>query len=406
MRKTYDVIGIGEGIAGLLACTLLAARGLSCLWIDSSPESPGASLAHDAPLLLTGSFFRDILTPVLSRLDRRMVKGLGAEQNLNVQWADTEGSPLVTFSARDVDTSLARGRNRSYISLLGKSLSRPGRYLRELNSRPRASNGWERAIGAALSSPEAGRLSLLRTYASTLGMCAVEHGRARAELEDCLRRGNGASVRTRSAETVMNEREILGVRFDDVIHQAGCYLIEALPVETPYSGFYLYGRCRAPLGMLPDGMGDLLILSPPPELKYPLILKVNRNPQAPTLSVSARVHVETGLTSVTETVSWASGMAVKRISRLLPFFSTALQAFEIVNPMEEGAIRPWFRFSEDVRPPSLFRSRHYIRPREGTYALDRDKYACLGNDGDFFWGICIANALLNDLGRSDIFTPQ
>jgi hypothetical protein len=79
-------------------------------------------------------------------------------------------------------------------------------------------------------------------------------------------------------------------------------------------------------------------------------------------------------------------MVVKRVSRVLPFLAAAMQTFEAVNPLQGGTVRPWFRFSDDVHPPSLFGARRYISPLERMYALDRDKYACLGDDGDFFWG--------------------
>jgi len=98
------------------------------------------------------------------------------------------------------------------------------------------------------------------------------------------------------------------------------------------------------------------------------------------------------------------GMITKRLSRLMPFLSVPLQSFEVVNPMGNDMIRPWFRFSEDVNPPSLFHWRRYITPIERIYACDRDKYACLGNEGDFFRGVCIANAMLKEMGRSDLVT--
>ncbi len=72
MKGTYDVIGAGEGIAGLFASVLLAARGLSCLWVDASPQRPGTTLPEDTPLLLTEAFYQEILVPVLSRVDKRL----------------------------------------------------------------------------------------------------------------------------------------------------------------------------------------------------------------------------------------------------------------------------------------------------------------------------------------------
>jgi hypothetical protein len=158
--------------------------------------------------------------------------------------------------------------------------------------------------------------------------------------------------------------------------------------------------------MIPKGVGDLMVISPPEDLKYPILLKVNRNPHNPTLTVQTKITLEPGLSSLTEIISWASGMITKRLSQIMPFLSVPLQSLEVVNPLLHESIRPWFHFSENVRPPSLFGWRRYINPIERIYACDRDKYACLGNEGDFFWGICIANAVLKKFGRSELITVK
>ena len=105
-----------------------------------------------------------------------------------------------------------------------------------------------------------------------------------------------------------------------------------------------------------------------------------------------------------EIFSWASGMVFKLLNRILSSIEGTIQSFEAVNPISNNTIRPYFRFSETVQTPSLFTRRRYINPQERLYACDRDKYSCLGADGEFFWGVCIANAILRDLGRSDLIT--
>ena len=105
-----------------------------------------------------------------------------------------------------------------------------------------------------------------------------------------------------------------------------------------------------------------------------------------------------------EIFSWASGMVFKLLNRIFSSIEGTIQSFEAVNPISNNTIRPYFRFSETVQAPSLFTRRRYINPQERLYACDRDKYSCLGADGEFFWGVCIANAILRDLGRSDLIT--
>jgi len=404
VKGTYDVIGAGEGIAGLFASVLLAARGLSCLWVDASPQRPGTTLPEDTPLLLTEAFYQEILVPVLSRVDKRLAGTLDVEHGLSADWVEAEDLAHER-SCRAGTTPAAAGRGVSgYVPLLRRSLTRPGRYLRRLGGRHATRDVRGQDPCAASSPPGTGLAGRYRGEVSALGMCALAHGAVKTALESCLARARGRLVRSPGAAILTRDGAVLGMPLEDVVHVGHSYLTEDPPGETPHHGFYLYGRCRAPLDMLPPGMGDLLVIPPPVEMRSPLVLKVNRHTPDPSISIFTRAHAEEGLASFTEAVSWASGMVVKRVSRVLPFLAAAMQTFEAVNPLQGGTVRPWFRFSDDVRPPSLFGARRYISPLERMYALDRDKYACLGDDGDFFWGICIANAVLRDLGRSDLIT--
>jgi hypothetical protein len=204
----------------------------------------------------------------------------------------------------------------------------------------------------------------------------------------------------------MHGRDVVGFRLDDSVHAGERYLAEdtAGEGERHDRGFHLYGQCRLAPNMKPFDNEELLVVAPPPELEYPIAVKTAREADAPAVSIYTRVISDPGLTSSTETVSWASGMVVKRLSRVLPSLAQALQTFETVDPLEGRGVRPWFGFTRDIHAPSLFGVKRYIRPLKKLFAIDRDKYACLGDDGEFFWGICIANAILKDLGRSDLFT--
>jgi hypothetical protein len=404
VKATYDVIGSGEGISGLFVCVLLANKGMRCLWVDTAQQKPGSMLWADTPFILTETFFQNLLEPVLNRINQRMKNSLEIEQGLIMQSA---GSPdfLATDSGRtQLDHSRVQKFNDKYLALLKKSLTRPRLYLRELRSNTPKHGKWEDNIGQALSTPDAGRMAQMRAYVSILGMCSIEFGKIKAAFKAYLKRSMGEYREEPGAELVISGKEVLGLKLGEGIYKGGCYLTENSHEQGPCRGFYLYGQCRARLGMIPEGLGDLMVIPPPEDLKYPLILKVNRNPHHPTLNVQTKITHEPGLTSFTESISWASGMITKRLSRTMPFLSGPLQAFEVVNPLSHEAIRPWFRFSENVRPPSLFGWRRYITPIERLYACDRGKFACLGNEGDFFWGICIANAVLKELGRSDLIT--
>jgi hypothetical protein len=403
VKKHYDVIGSGEGLAGLVACSLLSYRKLRCLWVDTTPGTPGRALWPDTPLLLTDVFFQGVLAPVCSRIDPRMVARLNVQRRIPIRLADASDGPRAFPPGQEVMPHASRSLCEHYLSLLRTSLVRPGRYLRRLG-RAADHEPWELALASVLGGTGGGRISRWKAHAAAMGMSVVAAGRVRDVLKAWMATNRSECVMSTDAQILMHGRDVVGFRLEDSVHAAQCYLAEDMPCERHDTGFHLYGQCRPAPGMKPLDNEELLIVTPPPELKYPIAVKADRDSDAPAVSIYTRVISDPGLTSSTETVSWASGMVAKRLSRVLPSLAHALQTFEVVDPLKEGAVRPWFGFARDIHAPSLFGVRRYIRPQEKLFAIDRDKYACLGDDGDFFWGICIANAILKDLGRSDLFT--
>jgi hypothetical protein len=402
VKKSYDVIGLGEGLAGLVACSLLASRKLRCLWVDTTPGTPGRALWPDTPLLLTEAFFQGILVPVFSLMDPHMVARLNVQRRIPVRLAEDSRGPQAFPPGQVVMPHASRSLCEQYLSLLRTSLVLPGRYLRRLG-RAVDHEPWELALVGVLGCTGAGRVSRWKAHAAAMGMSAVAAGTVRAVLQAWMATNRSECVMSTDAQILVHGRDVVGFRLEDSVHTGQRYLAEDMPQERRDRGFHLYGQCRSAPGMKPFDNEELLIVTPPPELNCPIAVKTARDPDAPAASIYTRVISDPGLTSSTETVSWASGMVVKRLSRVLPSLAQALQTFEAVDPLQEGAVRPWFRFTRDTHAPSLFGVRRYIRPLEKLFAIDRDKYACLGDDGDFFWGICIANAILKDLGRSDLF---
>ena len=45
MMATWDVVGAGDGISGLVASALLAGKGFSCLWADTLGKEEGMEIA-------------------------------------------------------------------------------------------------------------------------------------------------------------------------------------------------------------------------------------------------------------------------------------------------------------------------------------------------------------------------
>jgi len=405
MKMDYDLICCGEGITGLITCSLLAEKGIKCLWVDNSPTMNEFDIQSDIPHIITQAFFDDILEPVLSRLGHYLIKSLRVEKGLSIRYIGSEDNIDCEFSRMQFDYNKARKCREQYSSLLIKSLSKPKKYLRELRTDSARVSGWEGCVGPALSSYEAGRMAHTKALVSLLGMCSFEFGTIKNLLISYLQRHQGSYLHQPDAMFVDCGDGSFALKLKDRVLTCHCYLTDNPPGQLEHNGFHLFCQCRARLAMIPQGLGDLVLLSTPDELTYPILVKVVRDPENPRISIQTRVNVEHGLNSNTEIISWASGMITKKLSRSMPFLSSMLRTLEIVNPLTNDTIRPWFRFSENIEPPSFFNWKRYISPEKRIFACDRDKFTCLGGDGDFFWGICIANAVLKELGRSDIIVP-
>ena len=258
MKRTYDVIGSGDGISGLFVCVLLASKGMKCLWVDTAQQKPESMLWADTPLILTETFFRNLLEPVLNKIDRHMKNSLEPEQGLIMQFMGSTDAPTADDGQTQRDHSRVQKLNGKYLALLKKSLSKPQLYLRELRSSTATSGKWEDVIGSALSTPEAGRMAQMKAYVSTLGMSAMELGKIKAAFKAYLQKSMGEYREDPGAELVMSGKEVLGLKLNEGIYKGDCYLTEDAPGQGPYHGFYFYGQCRARLGMIPEGLGDLI----------------------------------------------------------------------------------------------------------------------------------------------------
>ncbi len=125
---------------------------------------------------------------------------------------------------------------------------------------------------------------------------------------------------------------MLGLKSTPGVEAGHSFIAENPPGQRPSHGFYFLGQCRVRLGQLPRGIGDIILVPPPTDLKYPIMLKIGRDPENPKISIQTRVTMEPGLTSYTEIISWASGMISRKLSREMPFLSMPLQSLEVVNP--------------------------------------------------------------------------
>jgi hypothetical protein len=256
-----------------------------------------------------------------------------------------------------------------------------------------------------LSMKEIGHATYLHRLASILGLRIIDFGRMKEILGSHLSGRDGDYLKDSNVEFITSGGETLGLDMNGTVFKAHHYLTEDPPGSSSCDGFLLYGRCEVKgKGVAPWMEDQIVVILPHEDLNYPVVLTMLKGIPRAKMMIFTKITTDNNLISLTEIFSWASGMVFKLISRIFSSVEVSIQGFETVNPITNNAIRPYFRFSETIKAPSLFSRRRYINPQERMYVCDRDKYSYLGADGEFFWGVCIANAILRDLRRSDLIT--
>jgi len=395
----YDVIGSGEGTASLLACALLSRRGFSCLHIDTSPEKPGSYLLPDSLLPMTRSFYEGILEPLVATFSPFLLKSLKFRP-LPVKHLVENGNIIPV--QHPVNPGLEdKVITRKYVSSLRRALKRPGLLWWEMKGKKPGNRSWEDAFCHAFGAAGAGRITRLQALASRHDMFGVGQADLKDALADILTKYNGECRKDPDSKLVMHTDGPLGQMFAGSFCKAGRYITDSR-VKGPSDGFYLYGRCE--VKHVPEAFREnqFLLVPPPDELEFPVALCIVPNFNRISVSFLARIKNDNNMISLMETFSWASAMVSKHLAKIFSTIGGTIQGFEAVDPVSDNAIRPYYRFSSVSGEPSFFGFRRYIKPQEILYSTARDRYSCLGADGEMFWGICIANAILRDLGRSDL----
>lgn len=403
MMATWDVIGAGDGISGLVASALLAGKGFSCLWADTSGREEGRSVQENVSSLITRGFWEQGLKYILGSLDTSIIEVL-RPRRIQLMQSLMPGERL-DVHAEDLykNSTLLKRMQKKYLSLLGRAMSRPMALARTQFSMVPRLEPWEKNIITGLS--RTGNMdyrSYLRYMSSLTGMYGFDYGEIKEVLGSYLASTKGDYVFAASAKYLYQGGDITGVNLDGKILKARYYLNEN-PVEssTP-DGFMFYGKCELGKEVIPVGMGDLLVVSPSKDMDYPIVLGVKRGSPTTMITVATKIRVDSTLTSLMEQFSWASGMIMKRLKQVIPFMDDFLVNFDAVEPYDNNTIRPWFGFKENIRSPWFFSDRRYIKQVEKVYLCDRTRFSWLDVEGEILWGICVANAILNELNRSDL----
>ena len=403
MMATWDVVGAGDGISGLVASALLAGKGFSCLWADTLGKEEGRSVQENVSSLITRGFWEQGLKYILGSLDTSIIEVL-RPRKIQFMQSLLPGERLdVRVEDQYKNPTLPKRMQKKYLSLLGRTMSRPMALARtQLRMVPRL-EPWERNMITGLSrTGNVDYRSYLRYMSSLAGLYSFDYGEIKEVLGSYLASTKGDYVFASSAKYLYQGGDITGVNLDGKILKARYYLTENLVEPSTPDGFMFYGKCELKKEVIPVGMGDLLVVSPTKDMDYPIVLSVKRGSPTTMITVATKIRVDSTLTSLMEQFSWASGMIMKRLRQVIPFMDDFLVNFDAVDPFDNNSIRGWFGFKENTRSPWFFSAGHYIRQVEKVYLCDRTRFSWLDVEGEILWGICVANAILNELNRSDL----
>lgn len=408
MKRTYDIAGSGEGLSGLLACALLATKGFSCLWIDTFPQGGSEEKWRDfIPFLVTAPFWEHTLKPLLRSIDvtipdRLGMRNIGTVQSL-IPGKRLDINPNALYGD---DTHLRKCINR-YLTLIDQAFINPGGLFRESKKGSPEMEPWEEVIVSGLTrAPGINCASYLRAMCGMQGFCNTDYRLCKEVLGEYLASTKGDYVKGSDASMMHHNDQALCLRVEDIDVKARYYLAEDIPShkDKQGKGFVLYGNYIVETQVIPVGMGDLLFVSPPEELIFPLVLKVSRGQKYTHISLMSKIKMESSLASFSESLSWASEMILKRLKDVIPFMDDFFVGYETLSPFSKDGVRLWFTFDEHIDVPSVFARKRFAMPLDRVLACDRMKCAWLDVEGELLWGVCLANLILSNLNRTDLIT--
>jgi hypothetical protein len=408
MNATYDVIGYGEGISGLIASVLLSNKGFSCLWADTSVMEEGRPLQSHIPALISRGFWEHGVKPILGAVDTSIIEHIRPRRIQLMQ--SILPAMRIDINPEDRYTGLAlpKKMQKKYLSFLSNLMTRPMTRMHTPRGILPQLEPWEKNFISGLSNVRNMKyISYLRYMSSLIGMYSIDYGEAKDVLGMYLSNAKGDYIRaTTDVDYQYQGKQITGARINGAKLKSRFYLAEDLLKPDNPDGFVFYGKCELAKDVIPVGMGDLLVISPSEDMDYPIVLNVDHRSSTSMISLVTRVRVGNTLTSLVENLSWASGMIMKRLRQIIPFLDDFLLSFDVVEPFENNTIRPWFAYKDREKIPWFFQTKRYINPIEKVYKCNRMRCGCLDFEGEVLWGICVANAILTELNRSDLIKKK
>ncbi|MCD6570485.1 MAG: hypothetical protein J7L53_07255 [Deltaproteobacteria bacterium] len=410
MKRTYDIAGLGEGLSGLLVCALLATKGFSCLWVDTSPQDHKEEKWRSfIPSLVTVPFWKHTLKPLLRSIDANIPDRINM-RNINFIQSLIPGERLDINPVRLYEdfTHLRRCTNK-YLALADQAFINPVGLFKESKKRAPEMEIWEEVLVSGLTrTSEINYMSYLRGMCGMQGFYSTDYRLFKKVLGESLSSAKGDYIKGHDASMIYHDNQVLSLKVDDINIKARYYLTEDLSSheDKDEAGFLLYGNYILDSQVIPVGMGDLLFISPPEDLSFPLVLRVSRAQKYTHMSLMSKINMDGSLVSFSESLSWASEMILKRLKEVIPFMDDFFLGHETLSPFNENGIKQWFMFTKDIKVPSVFTRRRFARPLDKVFACDRMKCAWLDVEGELLWGSYLVNLILAHLNRSDLIIRE
>ena len=405
MKRVYDIAGFGEGIAGPLACSLLAARGFSCLWIDTSPTDENQKQDIDIPAFITSVAWEKSLKQSIIQVDTRLSEALDRSKK-RVQCIIPGRRKDMGPRDSGMSQSALKKYVEAYIKLINSAKTNPFALYKRTLGRPRVMDPCLDTIMKGLSgSFNPGFPGYLRMLASFQGLCTLNRHMFRSMLLDFISETRGECIKAQKPDIVVSNGEAIGLKMSDMIIKARYYLTEGKKEPSKNNkGFLLYGQHIIDTKCIPARMGDILFISPPDGLESPIVLLANVTPGAAKLSYGIKVlYGGKGSDLVLrEKIRSASEMVMNRIREVIPFIDDFTIEGFTMDPTDSGDIRPYYAVSLNPERPPIFNKKRFFISAENAFLCDRSKYEWLDVEGELLWGIHSANTVLNAMHRSDL----
>ncbi len=398
MKKSYDVVGAGESLSGLVACVLLGGKGFSCLWIDTAADNQKESYQNNIVGTVTSDFFDKCFRPLVRPIDLDLAESL-MPQRIGAVQSIVPGTRIDLAAEESFcDPVRLTECSQKYQDIVKSAMNKPWQTFNIEKTAPPALEGWQlNALNGFSRTLRGGKLSYLRMMTAMRGLYRLGYGEFKDVLGDSLASGKGDYVKLGGVNLKFSNNQAGGLKFGDSLLKGRYYLNEMHDYGRSEC-LSLYFSYEVDQEAIPVGMADMAILSPPAGMVAPVTLHISRSGAIAHINASTKVDKY----DAAQMDKYAARVR-DRIVQVIPFMDNYKVRGQQADACEDNRPKQWFLSCENVKAPGFLGRKKFINPAEKVFACDRLKDAGLDIEGEILWGVCIANGILKDLNRSDRF---